>query len=50
MFGRVFGPEAMNGPDQSGRFPETKFFAGARQVAGCACVLKGGVVLRLQIE
>ena len=42
---RVFGPESISGPDQSGRFPETKFFAGSRRMAGCACALKGGVIL-----
>lgn len=40
-FFRAFGPEIISSPDHSGLFPETNFFAGARQMAGCACVLKG---------
>lgn len=39
-FFRAFGPEAISGPDQSGSFPETNFFAGDRQMAGCACALR----------
>jgi hypothetical protein len=41
---RAFGLETTRGPNQSGSFPETNFFAGFRQMAGCACALKGVVV------